>query len=76
MPGRNRTIDLAFPLAEVQAVRAEIRNGINPRRSLYLRLKGRKDLPLTEVGQPMPLSELEDKAAELAKFLAVPLEGI
>lgn len=74
MPGR--TIDLVFPLAEVQAVRAEIRNGINPRRSLYLRLKGRKDLPLTEVGQPMALSELEDKAAELAKFLAVPLEGI
>jgi hypothetical protein len=28
------------------------------------------------VGQPLPLSDLENQGAELAKFLQVPLEGL
>jgi len=28
------------------------------------------------VGQPLSLSELENQGAELARFLAVPLEGM
>ncbi|MFM6345050.1 MAG: photosystem I assembly protein Ycf4, partial [Dolichospermum sp.] len=52
------------------------REGLNPRRSLYLRVKGKGDLPLSEVSQPIALSVLEDRAAEIAKFLAVPLEGL
>jgi hypothetical protein len=28
------------------------------------------------VGQPIGLTELEDRAAEIAKFLTVPLEGL
>ncbi|AFY75110.1 Ycf4 [Synechococcus sp. PCC 7502] len=75
-PGKNRTLDFSYALADVQAVKVEIRDGLNPKRSLYLRLKGRGDIPLTEVGQPISLSALEDRAAELAKFLSVPLEGI
>jgi hypothetical protein len=76
--GRNKSknIELIYKIADVQAVRVEIRNGLNPKRALYLRVKGKGDLPLSEVGQPIGLTELEDRAAEIAKFLAVPLEGL
>jgi len=75
-PGKNRQMDFSYAIADAQAVKVEIRNGLSPKRSLFLRLKGRGEIPLTDVGQPMSLSALEDRAAELAKFLSVPLEGI
>ncbi|NEO27337.1 MAG: photosystem I assembly protein Ycf4, partial [Kamptonema sp. SIO4C4] len=33
-------------------------------------------IPLTRVGEPMSLSDLENQGAELARFLQVPLEGL
>ncbi len=75
-PGKNRHLCFTYDMADVQAVRAEVKTGFNPKRSLYLRVKGRRDIPLNEVGAPMPLSELEARGAELAKFLGVPLEGL
>jgi hypothetical protein len=74
--GKNRVIHFEYPLADVLAVRVDINNGFNPRRALYLKVKGRMDIPLSEVRSPMPLAELENQAAELAKFLGVPLEGL
>jgi hypothetical protein len=75
-PGKNRRIELVYPLDDIQSVKADIKEGLNPRRALYLRVKGKGDLPLTRVGQPLPLSELENQGAELARFLGVPLEGL
>ncbi|MEM6501650.1 MAG: photosystem I assembly protein Ycf4 [Cyanobacteria bacterium P01_C01_bin.89] len=75
-PGKNRKVELSYDLKDVTAVRIEIKEGINPKRALYLRVKGRGDLPLTRVGQPISLSSLEDQGAELARFLEVPLEGL
>jgi hypothetical protein len=74
-PGKNRRIEFICPLEDVQSVRAEIREGLNPKRKLYLRAKKRRDIPLTRVGTPLPLSDLENQGAELARFLGVPLEG-
>ncbi len=75
-PGKNRRIELTCKTEEVQAVKVDLRDGLNPRRSLYLRVKSRRDIPLTRVGQPMSLAELENQGAELARFLEVPLEGL
>ena len=75
-PGKNRKIELKFPVEEVQAVYIEIKEGLNPRRCLYLRAKGRRDIPLTRVGEPLSLAELENQGATLARFLGVPLEGL
>ena len=75
-PGKNRTIDIRYPLKDVLSVRAEIKEGLNPKRALYLRIKGKGDIPLTRVGQPISLAELENQGAELARFLQVPLEGL
>jgi hypothetical protein len=33
-------------------------------------------LPLTQVGEPQPLADLELSGAQLARFLGVPLEGL
>lgn len=75
-PGQNRTISIQHPLEDVMAVRVDIREGLNPKRALYLQIKGRGDVPLTRVGQPIPLADLENQGAELARFLQVPLEGL
>jgi hypothetical protein len=75
-PGKNRQVEVEIPISEVQSVRAEIREGLSPKRALYLRSKKRRDVPLTRVGEPIALSTLENKGAELARFLEVPLEGL
>lgn len=75
-PGKNRQIDVKHKIEEVQGIRVDIKEGLNPRRALYLRIKGKGDIPLTRVGQPLPLSQLENQGAELARFLSVPLEGL
>jgi hypothetical protein len=75
-PGKNRRIELDSRIQDVQSVRIDIKEGLNPRRALYLRVKGRRDIPLTRVGQPLSLADLETTGAELARFLGVPLEGL
>jgi hypothetical protein len=74
--GFRQRIELEIPLREILAVKVDVRDGLNPRRRLSLRLQGRRDLPLTRVGEPLPLAELERSGAELARFLKVPLEGV
>uniref|UniRef100_UPI0030DAC73E photosystem I assembly protein Ycf4 n=2 Tax=Cyanothece sp. BG0011 TaxID=2082950 RepID=UPI0030DAC73E len=75
-PGKNRRVEFTCPLEDVQAVKAEIQEGLNTKRKLYLKVKQKRDVPLTRVGQPMSLSELENEGAELASFMGVPLEGL
>jgi hypothetical protein len=75
-PGKNRRVELTYPLSDIQAIKVDIKEGLNPKRALYLKIKGRGAVPLTRVGQPLPLSELENQGAALARFLSVPLEGL
>ncbi len=75
-PGKDRRVDLNYKQQDVQAVRVEIKEGLNPKRAIYLRIKGKGEIPLTRVGQPVALAELETQGAELARFLEVPLEGL
>jgi len=75
-PGKNRHIEIEHSLDEIVAVRIDIKEGLNPKRALYLKIKGRPDIPLTRVGQPLSLSEVENRGAELARFLQIPLEGL
>lgn len=74
--GFRQRINVEIPLRDIQAVKLEIREGLSPRRRLTLRINGRRDLPLSPVGEPMPLAELETAGARLASFLGVPLEGL
>ncbi len=67
---------LDIPHRDIKAVKLEVREGINPRRRISLRIQGGRDVPLTGVGSPLSLVELEKQGAELARFLGVSLEGV
>jgi hypothetical protein len=75
-PGKNRRVEFSCRTTDVQAIRIEIREGLNPRRALYLVVKERGNIPLTPLGQLIPLAKLEDQGAGLARFLGVPIEGL
>lgn len=75
-PGKNRLLYLRYRIQDIKAVKIHIKEGINPRREIYLKTKNNREIPLTSVGQPLGLSELEVKAGELAQFLGVIVEGI
>ena len=71
-----KEIDVEIPIKDIQSVKMEVREGFNPRRRIALKLKGRRDLPISEIGGPQPLLVLEQEGAELARFLGVNLEGL
>lgn len=75
-PGKNRKIDLVYSFEEVQSIRISVKDGINPKRVVFLCLKGQREIPLTRIGNPLTIEEVEMEGAELAKFLEVPLEGL
>ena len=72
-PGKNRRILLEYDINQVESIKIELKKGLNPKRMIYLQIRGKKPIPLTRVGQPMTIEEIELQAAELAKFLQVSL---
>ncbi|CAE07193.1 photosystem I assembly protein (Ycf4 family) [Parasynechococcus marenigrum WH 8102] len=74
--GFRKPVLVEIPLKDVKAVKVEVRDGFNARRRVALRIQGRRDMPLTRVGEPLPLAQLEQDGAELARFLGVNLEGL
>nr|AYQ94705.1 hypothetical chloroplast RF4 [Dictyochloris fragrans] len=75
-PGKNRRIDLYYTLKDVEAIRVEFKEGFDSQRTIYMRLKGKREIPLTGIGQPLTLKEIEKQASDLANFLQVSLEGL
>jgi hypothetical protein len=75
-PGKNRKIDLTYSLKDIEAIKVELKQGLDPQRTIYLRLKGNREIPLTGIGQPLTLKDIEKQASELANFLQVSLEGL
>jgi hypothetical protein len=74
LPGKNRRIDFLYKMQDVEGVRVELKEGVNPKRVISLRVKGKGNIPLTRIGQPISLENIESEASELAKFLRVSLE--
>ena len=75
-PGKNREILLTYPLSNVRAIGIKITEGLNPTRSIYLCLKDERKIPLTSVQEPTSISNLEEEASSLAKFLDLKLENL
>jgi hypothetical protein len=74
LPGKNRRIDFIYKMQDVEGVRVELKEGVNPKRVISLRVKGKGNIPLTRIGQPISLENIESEASELAQFLKVSLE--
>ncbi len=75
-PGKNREILLTYPLNNIRSIGIKISEGLNPQRIIYLCLKDERKIPLTPVQQPDSISDLEDQATDLAKFLDLRLENL
>lgn len=75
-PGRNRDVLLTYPFSNIRAIGIKITEGLNPTRSIYLCLKDERNIPLTPVQQPTSISDLEEQASNLAKFLDLKLENL
>jgi hypothetical protein len=75
-PEKNREILLTYPLNNIRSIGIKISEGLNPQRIIYLCLKDERKIPLTPVQQPDSISDLEDQAADLAKFLELKLENL
>jgi Ycf4 len=75
-PGKNRDVLLTYPFSNIQSIGIKITEGLNPTRSIYLCLKDDRKIPLTPVQEPTSISNLEEEAASLAKFLDLKLENI
>jgi len=75
-PGKNREILLTYPLSNIRSIGIKISEGLNPQRTMYLCLKYERKIPLTPVQQPNSISDLEDQASDLAKFLDLKLENL
>ncbi|KAB5537840.1 hypothetical protein DKX38_015373 [Salix brachista] len=73
-PGKNRRILLRFFMKDIQSIRIEVKEGFNARRVLYMEIRGQGAIPLTRTDENLTPREIEQKAAELAYFLRVPIE--
>nr|YP_009771259.1 photosystem I assembly protein Ycf4 [Smithia erubescens]QIT01961.1 photosystem I assembly protein Ycf4 [Smithia erubescens] len=73
-PGKNRRIFLRFLIKDIQSIRIEVKEGIYTRRILYMEIIGQGAIPLTRTDANLTSREIEQKAAELAYFLRVPIE--
>ena len=74
LPGKNRRIDFTYKMQDLEGVRVELKEGVNPERVISLKVKGKGNIPLTRIGQPISLENIESEASELAQFLKVSLE--
>ncbi|CAK7323970.1 unnamed protein product, partial [Dovyalis caffra] len=63
-------------MKDIQSIRIEVKEGIYARRVLYMEIRGQGAIPLTRTDENLTPREIEQKAAELAYFLRVPIEGI
>nr|WRO37190.1 photosystem I assembly protein Ycf4 [Amorphophallus kiusianus] len=73
-PGKNRRIFLRFLMSDIQSIRMEVKGGLYTRRVLYMEVGGQGTIPLTRTDENLTPREIEQKAAELAYFLRVPIE--
>jgi hypothetical protein len=74
-PGKNRRIRIRFLVEEIQAIRLDLKDNLSSRGLISIRLKNQQDVPLNQQDESINLREMEEKAAQLARFLRVPIEG-
>lgn len=75
-PGQNRQILLTYPLTTIKSIGIKVTEGLNPNRSIYLCLKDKRTIPVSSIQEPISITELEEQATELAKFLDLKLENL
>ena len=72
-PGKDRRVDVKFPLQDVEGVFIRRNNGFGEQQMLCIRLRGRREVPLLGLNTLESQNKVEGWAADLARFLNVPL---
>ena len=72
-PGKNRRVNLYYDWEDILGLRVEFQKGLNSQYILFLQVRGKKEIPLTNIGTPLTFEEIEKQASSLAKFLQVSL---
>lgn len=75
-PGKNRRIQIIYSIKDINCIYLEIKSGLNARRTIHIQLQNKTRIPLTQIGQPLTLEEIEKKAATLSGFLQVSLKEL
>nr|YP_009313891.1 Photosystem I assembly protein Ycf4 [Hommersandiophycus borowitzkae]SCW22145.1 Photosystem I assembly protein Ycf4 [Hommersandiophycus borowitzkae] len=75
-PGKNRKVCLEYQVKDIKSIKVVIQEGLSPKREIYLKTKDNREIPLTRVGEPLILADIEKQATELARFIGVVVEGI
>lgn len=75
-PGKNRRIRIRCMLSDIEAVNLKINEGLRARSIISFKLKDQQYIPLIQISETITLQEIEEKAASIAKFLNLPIEGI
>lgn len=70
-PGKNRRIDFYYAWKDILGLRVE---SLNSQYILFLQVRGKKEIPLTNIEDLLTFEEIEKQAASLAKFLQVSLK--
>ena len=72
-PGKFRRMNLYYPWEDILGIRVTFQQGWNSQYVLFLQIRGKKEIPLTHIGEPLTFEEIEKQASALAKFLKVSL---
>lgn len=75
-PGKSRLLKLEYKIKDISAIKINIKEGLSPKREICLVTKDKREIPLTKVGEPLSLQDIEIKAKEIALFLNIKIEGI
>ncbi len=74
IPGKNRIFFSSYEFQTIQKIKVFLKGGLNPRNTLYLILKDKREIPLYPPQFLYIPEELEKKAIYYSNFLNVPLE--
>lgn len=75
-PGKNRTFFFSYEFQNLKKLKFLIKQGFNPRSTILLVLKDKREIPLFPAQFLLNPAKVEKKAIELAKFLNLPLESV
>lgn len=73
-PGENRRIRIYCRIQDVKSIRIQTTTSLLSRYSVCIQLKNQQNLPLNQIEDSFSLKQIEQKAAQLAQSLQVPIE--
>lgn len=75
-PGKNRRIRIYCFLEDIKAIRIKTQKNVFSSYNVYIQFKNQQSIPLNQMENFGDLQQMENKAAEIAQFLQVPIEDV